>query len=41
MNLLMVRRCISKYPELDAHFKKSKSETTSQSLMRFETEPGE
>lgn len=35
------RRYISKYPKLDTYFKKSKSKTTSQSLMRFETEPGE
>lgn len=35
------RRYISKYPELDAYFKKSKNKINSQSLMRFETEPGE
>jgi hypothetical protein len=35
------RRYISKYPELDAYFKKSKNKINSQSIMRFETEPGE
>lgn len=35
------RRYISKYPELDAYFKKSKKAVNTQSLMRFETDPGE
>ena len=35
------RRYISKYPELDAYFKKRNNKINSQSIMRFETEPGE
>lgn len=35
------RRYISKFPEFNAYFKKRNKKVTSQSLMRFETEPGE
>lgn len=35
------RRYISKFPELDAYFRKSNNKVASQSLMRYETGPGE